>query len=45
MLWIPVEISDVWVVLVIDRNGFEIFRLENLIAIQTSDIINPIAPR
>ncbi len=33
------------IVVVVDRDGFEIFSLEYLVAIQASDIIDPVTPR
>ncbi|MGH9614281.1 MAG: hypothetical protein ACRD4P_14505, partial [Bryobacteraceae bacterium] len=45
VLCIPSGDSGVRIVLVIDRNGLEVFRLENLIAVQTPDVIDPITPR
>jgi hypothetical protein len=33
------------IVLIVDCYGFKVFRLEYLIAIQTSDIIDPVTPR
>jgi hypothetical protein len=33
------------IVFFIDCYGFEVLRLEHLIAIQTSDVIDPVTPR
>lgn len=43
--WCRIRSGGGLVVLFIDRHGFEVFRFENLVTIQASDIIDPIAPR
>jgi len=38
--------SGSWlVVLIVNGHGFQVFRLKHLVAIQASDVIDPIAPR